>query len=326
MAAQDLIPSQWWNQLNDYAQAQVENLVDRRGLTPENSEFGPDEEDGLGFLLSRGGNYNMVVLVQDVEDADITLDPEGMAFPAGFFSAPANTIMEFWGNDPMLPVEALAEIVELQRQNPSQDEGYDASYEFLLAALQDSPVNSFNLQTFVPRLEAEQGEVVYRLERGSDEDGPHVEIVETWLAANLNDVIIQDADVVILGESSGLLTVQNPDGTAVLIGGGDQFVGGSSANDIFVSFGGGEKFLNGGGGNDIFAFAAHAHYTIADFNEGDKVAIARASSFEQLRARATGVEQDEEGVTVQFGPEASITFLGLAKSDLNADMLDLSFF
>lgn len=311
--------------MSDYAQRQIENRMERWDLTPENTHFGSDEENGSGFVLSVDGMFNLVASVQAFDDVHITtLNPGEMAFSAGSFTAPANTIMEFFG-DPLMTVEQFAGIVEWQRQNPNQAEGYNASYEFVLSMLEADPVNSLNLKIFVPRLDADQGEVVYRLERGSDEDGPHLEIVETWLAANLNDVIIQDADVVILGESSGLLTVQNPGGTAVLMGGGDQFVGGSSANDIFVSFGSGEKFLNGGGGDNTFAFAATAHYTIGDFSQGDKLAF-KVSSYSSLKKRISSIEEDESGVTIHFGSRASVELIGLSKSDLGRDIVDFDFF
>ena len=101
-----------------------------------------------------------------------------------------------------------------------------------------------------------------------------------------------------------------------------QNVSGGGGADTLV--GTGNDTLTGGAGNDVFGFSGKGHYTVTDFNKaGDMLAIEMTgvTTLDQLKAKVTGVVQNTGSITYQFGPDTSITLVGVSATDLTASML-----
>lgn len=138
-------------------------------------------------------------------------------------------------------------------------------------------------------------------------------------------VIKNVANAVLAG--SGTVRVDGATGARITNDNRDQNVTGGLGNDTLVG-GGGNDTLTGGGGDDIFGFSALGHYTVTDFDKAhDKVGfnVAGVTSVEQLSQLVTGVDQTAQDVTFHFGPDASITLVGVSAADLTSDMIKFNF-
>ncbi len=101
-----------------------------------------------------------------------------------------------------------------------------------------------------------------------------------------------------------------------------QNISGGGGNDTLV--GTGADTLTGGAGNDVFGFSGRGKYTITDFAKaGDTVGfdIPGLTNINQLKANVTSVVKTDTSITYNFGPDASITLVGVSASDLTAGMI-----
>lgn len=123
-------------------------------------------------------------------------------------------------------------------------------------------------------------------------------------------------------------TVRVDDNTPIRISSDSQAqnISGGGGNDTLI--GSGNDTLTGGGGNDIFGFNGTAgHYTITDFNKAaDKLAFAipGITTVDQLKAHVTSVTHDSTSITYNFGPDTSITLVGITPGDLTASMIQFT--
>lgn len=103
---------------------------------------------------------------------------------------------------------------------------------------------------------------------------------------------------------------------------GNQRITGGTGNDTLVG-GGGNDTLVGGQGNDVFGFNALGRYVVNDFSSGDKIAfnVPGISNLDQLARLVTGVTVSSTAVTYEFGPNASVTLVGVSPTQLTADMI-----
>lgn len=88
-----------------------------------------------------------------------------------------------------------------------------------------------------------------------------------------------------------------------------------SDDDDFIAVRGGED-CHGGFGADQYVFREAAHLRIGDFSssEGDLLVFDTGlglTSVEHLQGFVTGTHQDGENFVVDFGPDVSITFVGV---------------
>ena len=104
---------------------------------------------------------------------------------------------------------------------------------------------------------------------------------------------------------------------AIIAGGG---------NDTIV--GSGNDTMTGGAGADTFGFAGNGKYVVSDFVPGtDKLSlqIPGVNNLDQLKAAVTSVSTTVvNGVTTttyNFGPDLSVTLVGVTASQLTADMV-----
>lgn len=89
----------------------------------------------------------------------------------------------------------------------------------------------------------------------------------------------------------------------------------STDGDDFIAVRG-EEDCQGGNGTDQFVFREAAHLRIGDFSSstGDSLVFDTGlglTSIEQLQGFVTGTHQDGENFVVDFGPDVSITFVGV---------------
>lgn len=107
--------------------------------------------------------------------------------------------------------------------------------------------------------------------------------------------------------------------------GNDQLYGGIG-NDILRA-GYGDDTLNGGIGNDTFGFyALEGHSRVSDFTIGEdrfffdsrEIGI---NNLHDLVADITNINQKSDGVTVEFGTNASIELVGVNLNQITADMI-----
>jgi Ca2+-binding RTX toxin-like protein len=106
--------------------------------------------------------------------------------------------------------------------------------------------------------------------------------------------------------------------------GNDKLFGGPG-NDILRA-GYGHDELTGGSGNDTFGFYAPGHFRVMDFTIGEDrlffdPAKLGVNSIEQLVSYITHIDQRADGVTVDFGPDASIELVGINLDNITADMV-----
>jgi len=107
--------------------------------------------------------------------------------------------------------------------------------------------------------------------------------------------------------------------------GDDQLYGGIG-NDILRA-GYGDDSLNGGIGNDTFGFyALEGHFRVDDFTIGEDRLLFDSleigiNNIHDLVADITNINQKSDGVTVEFGTNASIELVGVNLNQITADMV-----
>lgn len=152
----------------------------------------------------------------------------------------------------------------------------------------------------------------------------------TETLAILLNTISADKTVVLKNVESAVLVGQGSvrvDGSkAATIAGDifDQKIAGGAGNDTLIG-GGGHDTLTGGAGNDTFGVTTlKGHLVINDFEFGkDKIGfnVASVKSTGDLLPLITGLTQDGANLVVSFGPEMSITLVGVTPEQLTLDML-----
>ena len=123
-------------------------------------------------------------------------------------------------------------------------------------------------------------------------------------------------------------TIRNDGSNAIIIASDNkaQKITGGTGNDTLI--GSGNDTLTGGGGSDIFGFNKGGHYRVTDFNKAvDKLAfdVVGVTTIEQLKLKVTGVSKIADGITYHFGPDNSITLVGISASDLSASLFKFTF-
>lgn len=101
-----------------------------------------------------------------------------------------------------------------------------------------------------------------------------------------------------------------------------QNITGGGGNDTLI--GTGNDTLTGGAGNDVFGFSGKGKFIVTDFNKaGDMLAFdsSFASDINALKAKVTSVTTTSNSVTYNFGPDTSITLVGVSATDLTASMI-----
>ena len=106
--------------------------------------------------------------------------------------------------------------------------------------------------------------------------------------------------------------------------GNDQLYGGTG-NDILRA-GYNHDTLNGSTGNDTFGFYALGHFQVSDFTVGEDRLFFDSSkigvnNLHDLVGHITNINQKIDGVTVEFGSDASIELVGINLNQITADMV-----
>lgn len=122
-------------------------------------------------------------------------------------------------------------------------------------------------------------------------------------------------------------TVKVEDNTPIYIASDNsaQSISGGGGNDTLV--GTGNDTLAGGAGSDVFGFSGAGKYVITDFNKtADSFAFdfAGVETIDQLKALVTGVLKGPVSTTYVFGPDTSITLVGVTPSEVTAEMIKLT--
>jgi len=154
------------------------------------------------------------------------------------------------------------------------------------------------------------------------------------LAFNLSKIasqtlVVKNAEAVLLA-GNGSAVIDNAAGVRVNSDNMAQSIVGGSGNDTLV--GAGNDTLTGGAGNDVFGFTfgptAKGHYTITDFNKNADsigVKLQGVTDLAGLAAAVTKMVVTPQGVTYEFGPDISVTLLGVNPTDLTASLLKFTF-
>ena len=130
----------------------------------------------------------------------------------------------------------------------------------------------------------------------------------------------------ILVGGGGNDTLSGNDGNDTIDGGrGNDILTGGLDNDILLA-GFGEDQLLGNEGNDIFGFYAPGHFEIQDLNLAEDsiylgVAQTGLGNIDEVNQMITAVNQREDGVEVEFGPDASIDLIGINFAEITAEMI-----
>ncbi|HTR00858.1 MAG TPA: hypothetical protein VMH83_12750 [Candidatus Acidoferrum sp.] len=141
------------------------------------------------------------------------------------------------------------------------------------------------------------------------------------LAGVTNTVALKGVSGAIL---AGDGTVRIDDNNSVFITSdiGAQNITGGGGNDTLV--GAGNDTLTGGAGADVFGFQAKGHYVITDFNKAsDTLAFnfSNLHTLSDLAAKVTSVVTTATDITYNFGPDSSITLVGVSATDITAGMI-----
>lgn len=143
--------------------------------------------------------------------------------------------------------------------------------------------------------------------------------------------------------------IEGREGNDTLVGGGNNdTLDGDAGNDVLDGqegtdklFGGdgddilhaghGHDQLTGGSGSDTFGFYALGHFRVTDFTISEDPLLQDRlffdsealgiSSIEQLVPFITNINQRADGVTVEFGSEASIDLIGIDLNHITPDMV-----
>lgn len=140
----------------------------------------------------------------------------------------------------------------------------------------------------------------------------------SWVLKGVENAVIANA---------GSVTAEGSTPIHLVADAASQDITGGSGNDTLVG-GGGNDTLTGGLGDDIFGFSALGHVTITDFDVAhDTLAFSSTgiTSVADLAALVTGVSQTSEGVTFNFGHDASITLVGVSAAEITSDLIKLTF-
>ena len=141
-----------------------------------------------------------------------------------------------------------------------------------------------------------------------------------------NDAIWGHVGNDILVGGDGDDSFSGSDGNDTIDGGaGNDVLTGGLGNDILLA-GFGEDQLLGNENNDIFGFYAPGHFEIQDLNLAeDRIYFGMAqtglSNIDEVNQMITAVNQREDGVEVEFGPNASIDLIGINFTGINAEMI-----
>jgi len=140
----------------------------------------------------------------------------------------------------------------------------------------------------------------------------------SWVLKGVENAVIANA---------GSVTIEGSTAVHLVADTASQSLVGGSGNDTLVG-GGGNDTLTGGLGDDVFGFSALGHVTITDFDVAhDSLGFSSTgiTSIAQLAGLVTGVTQTAEGVTFNFGHDASITLVGVSASEITSDLIKLTF-
>ena len=144
-----------------------------------------------------------------------------------------------------------------------------------------------------------------------------------------NDVIWGHVGNDILVSDDGDDNLRGNDGNDTIDGGiGNDILTGGLGNDILLA-GFGEDQLSGNEGNDIFGFYTTGHFEVQELNLVEDriyfgVTQTGLSSIDEVNQMITAVNQREDGVEVEFGPEASIDLIGINFTEITAEMIKFS--
>lgn len=148
----------------------------------------------------------------------------------------------------------------------------------------------------------------------------------TLIGTPANDIISGYVGNDILLGNNGDDSLRGNSGNDVIDGElGNDFLSGDLGNDILKA-GFGQDILNGGAGNDIFGFYALGHHKVQDFIlTEDQIFFDSVktglSNIDAVNQAITAVIQRDDGVTVEFGPDASVDLIGINFADITADMV-----
>ena len=247
---------------------------------------------------------------------------------------PAGTGLVFKGVDGLTPDDwgsFLDSIVDSYHAPAAQSESLHAAVQQLVDAVKSQGVTDVVVRVF---------DVMH----GSAGPG------NGSLAAGSNDIVIDaganagsqlfavnllhaDEPVVLKGVENAVVanagTIEVEGNTSIHIVGdiAAQNIIGGGGNDTLVG-GGGNDTLTGGLGSDVFGFSALGHVTLTDFDVAhDKVAFSSSgiTDIHQLAALVTSVVEAPTGVTFNFGPDASITLVGVSASEITSDLIKFTF-
>lgn len=125
---------------------------------------------------------------------------------------------------------------------------------------------------------------------------------------------------------AGTVRIAGDTGAMVTSDFANQHVIGGGGNDTLIG-GGGNDTLTGGAGDDVFGFVRVGNFVINDFSPGDMIAfdIPGITDIGQIVSLVTGVTETAQSVTYHFGPDASITLVGLSAADVTASMVKFTF-
>lgn len=136
-----------------------------------------------------------------------------------------------------------------------------------------------------------------------------------------NTVVLKAVDAAVLA-GPGSIRVDGDVPISVTSDNQAHNVTGGGGNDTLV--GTGNDTLTGGGGKDLFGFAAPGKYTITDFNKAAdsfQFELKGITNVDQLKAAVTSVAVAKGAITYNFGPDTSITLVGVSPGSITADML-----
>lgn len=142
-------------------------------------------------------------------------------------------------------------------------------------------------------------------------------VIENALAGSGNDILMGNEHDNTLSGEAGNDDLDGQEGTDVLFGG--------MGNDILRA-GYGNDVLEGDSGNDTFGFYALGHFGVIDFTIGEDLFFFDAekigvNNLGELKSYITNTDPGDEGVTVDFGPNASITLVGINLNEITAGMI-----
>lgn len=134
-------------------------------------------------------------------------------------------------------------------------------------------------------------------------------------------LVLQNVDAAVLA-AGGTVSVAGSTPIRITSDSMAQNITGGGGADTLI--GTGNDTLAGGAGADVFGFTGVGHYVISDFDTaGDALVfdVAGIGNLGELKARVTSVVATSTGISYNFGPDASVTLVGLSVDDLTAGMI-----